>query len=232
MPLIFDIETAADVSDAGYVAWKSASLTRAKKDLAKAAVGATDAITNKFPLSPLTGMIINAGFLAETTHPISLHPQAREININNAKMVSLQLNKRAEPLLLADIWKIITQSYDDGHQLVTYNGREFDLPFLYQRSWINHIERPQNSPSYKQLTNRYDFTNHLDLSDIISYKYGIFVSLSEIAYLIGATDSLEREGGRVGEWYASNQFDEIERHCIEDLVKTYLLYDEVIKWMN
>lgn len=234
--LIFDIETAPDLSDEGYTNWKSASLVnKTLKDPEKIAKDRADKIGDKFPLSYTAGKIITIGFLTDE------RLQTNDLAINNwtpqmigdtelyYQMIALSHNTEAGLLGLA--WRVISECYGRGDKLVGYNSRKFDIQMLLLRSMIHGIPRPNMFPSYDELTSEYRVNVHLDLFDVLNPNYGDFTSLSEWGYKIGATDSLSSDGHKVYGWYLAGDWSSIISHCLADLAVTYQLYMRAKQWL-
>lgn len=231
MSLIFDIETAPDLTDKGYVAWKSAQLVnKVLKDPAKIEIDRMDKINDKFGLSPMTGKIVTVGFLSEA----KVETQSMDNVIVGteslySKMVTLEDHTEEE--LLKKTWSIINDYFDEGHRLVTYNGFSFDVPFLWRRSMLKHVSKPRLLPAMDEFNNKYKFKYHLDLFQVLN-AYGEYTSLTDWAYLIGASNELSREGGKVTEWYQTGNWSDIKAHCLADIVRTYILHQYVTTWIS
>lgn len=128
----------------------------------------------------------------------------------------------AESEVLERFWSVVP-SFD---QVITYNGRNFDVPFLMQRSLIREVPVSTNLMPY-----RYRFDgNHLDLADVLSWfratrPYG----LAPWTQAIGATSPKEGSvaGAEVGAAFAAGRTQEIAEYCLRDVIATALLADRV-----
>ena len=64
--------------------------------------------------------------------------------------------------MIESFWRIV----DVTDQVITFNGRNFDIPFMMMRSAINKIK-----PTKNLFKNRFDTSTHIDLLEQFTY-YG------------------------------------------------------------
>ncbi len=124
--------------------------------------------------------------------------------------------------MLERFWEIIPQ-YD---QIISYNGRNFDVPFLMQRSLVCEVPVTTNLMPYRY---RLD-GKHLDLADVLSWfratrPYG----LASWTQAIGATSPKEGSvaGAGVGAAFAEGRAREIAEYCLRDVIATAQLAERV-----
>jgi hypothetical protein len=116
----------------------------------------------------------------------------------------------------------------DRPEIVTWNGRRFDLPVLMLRSMRHGIPAPWY---YKSRDHRYRFSEagHCDLADAMT-DYGAcpHVGLDGAAKLIGLPGKFgDVEGKNVAEAYAQGRFEDIHVYCQLDAVQTAFLF---LRW--
>lgn len=106
-------------------------------------------------------------------------------------------------------------------ELVTYNGRGFDVPVLTARAFKHGLD-------FSWLVNRkgarYRFTRegHEDLMDELS-DYGSARSVGGLdvwAQLAGFPGKLGADGTNVSGWFADCAYDVIAAYCLSDVVQT------------
>lgn len=115
--------------------------------------------------------------------------------------------------VLYDFWKYV----GDDCELIGFNIN-FDLNFLYVRSFLNNI--------------KINIINEmLDVRKLI-YKYSDFGvgKLSELSELTGLK-STTSNGSQMLELYNNKNWNEIKRHCEEDILLTKHLFDRC-KFLN
>lgn len=122
-----------------------------------------------------------------------------------------------EKKLLEDFWKKIS----DFDVLISFNGDSFDIPFLIKRSLINRVRTKKiESLDLRKKCNGFWF----------SYNSKENGKLSDWAKVMGievATDS----GASMRKYFIEEKWEEIEKHCKEDVTITSKLY-ELCKFCN
>ena len=117
-------------------------------------------------------------------------------------------------------------------ELVSWNGRRFDLPVLHYRSLLHRVVSPSywevgdnnNSFRYNNYFNRYHW-RHLDLMDVLAgYDSYAVAPLDKIAKLIGTPGKSGIDGSQVWDFYKQGKLEEIINYCEADVVNTYLVY--------
>lgn len=107
--------------------------------------------------------------------------------------------------------------------LVTYNGRSFDLPVLALRSLRHGV--PMGWYYQGKLRNRYTEEGHLDLCDMLSdHGASRSLSLDAVARLIGLPGKIGVDGSQVEGLYKGGQLAAIKHYCLADVAQTSLLF--------
>ena len=105
-------------------------------------------------------------------------------------------------------------------QLVTWNGRGFDLPVLALRSLRYGLSWPwyHRDETYRR---RYSDEGHLDLcNSLAGYGAARRTSLDGAARLIGLPGKAGMDGGQVEGLYNAGQVEAVIRYCLSDVVQT------------
>jgi predicted PolB exonuclease-like 3'-5' exonuclease len=110
-----------------------------------------------------------------------------------------------------------------GPDLITYNGRSFDLPVLALRSLRHGVAM---SWYYQgRVRHRYSEEGHLDLCDMLSdHGAARSISLDAVARLIGLPGKIGVDGSQVEGLYRAGQLDNIKSYCLADVAQTGLLF--------
>ncbi|MGA8264664.1 MAG: ribonuclease H-like domain-containing protein, partial [Ignavibacteriaceae bacterium] len=123
-----------------------------------------------------------------------------------------------EPEMLQSFWKII----ELADRIVTFNGRNFDAPFLMLRSAMLKIK-----PSKNLIRNRYDTSFHIDLLDQFTF-YGLTRKFNLDFYCnafgIESPKSKGISGMDVKSLYDAGKVKEIAIYCGKDILATYELF--------
>jgi predicted PolB exonuclease-like 3'-5' exonuclease len=125
--------------------------------------------------------------------------------------------------ILKKFWDVI-QSYE---QMITFNGRGFDAPFLIIRSAVHRI-----NPTTTLMPNRYD-RKHLDLLDQLIFYGSVWRRFNLHMYCRAFGIKSPKDDGITGYevdgLYKSKRFVDIARYCVKDLHATKELF---IYWDN
>jgi predicted PolB exonuclease-like 3'-5' exonuclease len=112
-------------------------------------------------------------------------------------------------------------SYLDSHQpftLVTFNGRDFDLPMLYMRGLLHGYDFAQVLPMDK-----YSKT-HIDIYQHLGGRWGMNGTLAEFAWHFGLADELDGHGSSIQQQFDSGDWESIIAHCRADVEVTESLF--------
>jgi 3'-5' exonuclease len=240
-PYVFDIETVGytleDFDDA-----QQEYLTRgAADDEARAKK------VREFSLAPLSAKIVCIGVVVmEWTEGAKEAPEPKlvrqgafvldeSLEAGKMKRVDLADGTRAavsdERTMLQAFWKMLAEYYDEAH-LVSFNGVDFDAPFLMLRSAQCRVR-----PSRKIVgTDKPWETSkkHIDLAKELTFnafgsanssgatrKYNFdFYARS---FGIPSPKSEGVHGGNVAEYYAEGRTSEIAEYCMRDVRATWEL---------
>lgn len=116
-------------------------------------------------------------------------------------------------------------------QIVSWNGRAFDLPVLANRALVQGVsaacfwDTGADNKDFKwsNYINRFH-DRHVDLMDVLSLYGGRGSPLDELARLAGFPGKVGVGGGAVWESYRAGRMEAIRDYCEADTVNTYLLY--------
>ena len=115
-------------------------------------------------------------------------------------------------------------------QLVSFNGRGFDMPLLELCAFRYGLPIPEwvaeGARSYEQPRNRYNTSSHLDLHEFLTNSGASrFVGgLSLAANLIGKPGKLDVAGHMVQDLWDSGRAREIHDYCRSDVLDTYFVF--------
>jgi len=131
-----------------------------------------------------------------------------------------------ETLVLRSFWDAVTR-YD---QIVTFNGRSFDCPFVLLRSAIKEVPATRNLIPY-----RYDASDHCDLLDQLSF-YGATKKFNLDFYCkafgIKSPKSEGLTGLSLGPLFREGRYKEIADYCMGDVVATADLFRRWNRFLN
>lgn len=130
--------------------------------------------------------------------------------------------------MLESFWK----GAKDYHHFVTFNGRQFDAPFMMLRSAINGVRPTKDLTRARYIYQQSPDAVHIDLLDQLSF-YGAMRkkgSLHLYARAFGIKSPKEGMGGdEVSAAFKVGKYEDIARYNAGDLFATKELYT---KWLD
>lgn len=132
----------------------------------------------------------------------------------------------SEKEMLQSFWRIV----DFSDQVITFNGRNFDIPFVMMRSALLQIR-----PTKNLLGKRYDSSSHIDLLEQFTF-YGITRKFNLDFYChafgIASPKSKGISGMEVKNLYEAGRIKDVAVYCAEDVNATSKLYNIWNEYLN
>ena len=177
--------------------------------------------------SPLTGEIVAIGILNPDTDKGVVYFQSPGVPQKTIKEDGIEFTSDTEAGILKRFWDTV-QHYN---QIITFNGRGFDSPFLIIRSAVHQIK-----PTKDLMPNRYSSLLHVDLLDHLTF-YGAVrrkFSLHMWCRAFGIKSPKEEgvTGHEVGDLFNQGRCLEIAKYCTGDLYATKKLFEYWNKYVR
>lgn len=133
-----------------------------------------------------------------------------------------------EKNLLERFWDTIASMDQGGHKLqklVTFNGKGFDLPFLFYRSAVHGI-KVAHALGHKAGGSSF----HCDLLEETGFfrklrKFSLEVTARSLGIVSHRTE--DYNGKKVWEWFDEGDFEQIARYCYQDVELTEQVYKKL-----
>jgi DNA polymerase elongation subunit (family B) len=169
--------------------------------------------------SPLTGEIVAIGMLNPDTDNGAVYFQSPEILQEPLKEDGIEFVADTEAGILRRFWEAV-RHYD---QVITFNGRGFDAPFILVRSAMHKIR-----PTRDLMPTRYSLS-HVDLIDVLTF-YGAVrrkFSLHMWCKAFGIKSPKEEgvTGYEVSDLFRQGEYLTIAKYCVGDLYATKELFE-------
>ncbi len=236
MKIVFDLETVAlpfdslDESQQEYIVRGTTTEEERERKI------------NEMALSPLTARIVCIGLKVmrksqenewETRREIAYVQLAgvqNDIQQETQSEVVLPsgaiLKYMDEQSMLIKFWEILDTSKDA--ELISFNGRGFDAPFLMLRSALYRIRPSRNLMD----GTRFNYAKHIDLIDELTYYTPSSTGATKRynfdfytrAFGIPSPKADGVHGGMVGELFAEERMQDIAEYCLRDVRATWELY--------
>jgi DNA polymerase elongation subunit (family B) len=177
-------------------------------------------------LSPFRGKIVAIGVInIGDGRSCALYemPNQTEIRVERAGMRTYISGN--EKQILEKFWEF----FDTDSRFISFNGRQFDGPFLMIRSAINGIVPRRDLVGY-----RYGFHPNCDLREALNFfgtvntrQFKFNLDLACKAFGVETSKSEGIDGRSVETWYRAGRHREIADYCLDDVRATAELYDKL-----
>jgi len=173
---------------------------------------------DRLGFSPLTGEIVSIGLFNPKTEKGVVYYRGEKNETSDFEEDGVFFGAGSEKDILENFWKNISKY----KQVVTFNGRSFDAPYIHLRSAINHVKPSRNLMPY-----RYDHKTHCDLLEQFTF-YGATRRFTLDFYLkrFGIKSSKDGgiDGSKVTQMFRDGKRKEIARYCAKDVKATAELF--------
>ena len=166
----------------------------------------------------------SAEYLMDKSFPRKMHPLFSRIIMIGLKkqgMNPILIYGQKEKNILNRFWKYMEKVRPD--KIITFNGYNFDVPFIHIRSKLNKIEPTYDLNTVKW---RMEHSNHFDCMQLLSGKENFLnVALEISCRLLGLTVPDPRiRGEEVPGHYTTGNVEPIKTHCVQELEMTEQLF--------
>ena len=217
--IVFDIETSAYPFDSLTESQREYLLRYAEKETdPDKKQQQNDEAIRYTSLYPFTAKCITIGIYDTDKKKSFVYYESKEVEEWSSEDKLVQYKGLSEEEMLRSFWKII----DVTDQVITFNGRNFDIPFLMIRSAMLKIK-----PMKNLLGNRYDTSAHIDLLEQFTFfgltrKFNLDFYCN--AFGIESPKTKEISGMEVKNLYEAGRVKDIATYCSHDIYATYQLY--------
>lgn len=232
--LIFDIETVGDDFDSFDEATQK-ELTRWIKKESQSEEAyrvALEDLKQGLGFSPLTGQIVSIGILDHHSLKATVYFQCPKEKLEQTQEGDVVFKPATEEKMLQLFWREAL----NYQQFVSFNGRQFDAPFLAIRSAVYGIRPTKDLMRNRYLSYQGPDSLHIDLYDQLTF-YGAMVrkgTLHRFCRAFGIESSKDKDisGDEVKEYFEKGRYLEIARYNARDLFATSELFDRWDKYLR
>ena len=217
--IVFDIETCAYPFESLSESQQEYLLRYAEKETDPGKKQEqTDQAIRYTSLYPLTAKCVAIGVYDIDKNKSFVYYESEEAEEWFSEDQQIHYKGLTEVEMLKSFWKIIEVT----DQVVTFNGRNFDIPFLMIRSAMLKVK-----PSKNLIKSRYDTKSHIDLLEQFTF-YGLTRKFNLDFYCnafgIESPKTKEISGMEVKNLYEAGRLKDIAIYCSRDIYATYQLY--------
>lgn len=113
-------------------------------------------------------------------------------------------------------------------RLVSFNGKNFDLPVLKYAAMKNDVEAAwlyKMGDKWNNYNQKYSLDWHCDLADAFSdFGASSRVKMNELCAAFNLPGKIGVDGSKVMQMFDEGKLQEIRNYCETDVINTYLLY--------
>lgn len=163
-------------------------------------------------------------YLMDKNFPRKMHPLFSRILMIGLKLMNGKIEliyPKDEKELLTKFWNRINELKPE--LIVTFNGYNFDIPFIQIRSQINAVKPTMDINLNKWKS---DSSNHYDCMQVLSANQTFLNVALEISCQVFGIKVPEQRitGESVPKLYIAGELDTIKEHCTQDIEMTEGLY--------
>lgn len=182
--------------------------------------------------SPLTGEIVAIGVHDYERSKSAVYYQTVHSEEKKSEEGGVLYEPVTEAVMLNKFWEL-ADKYDT---FVTFNGYQFDVPYLIVRSAIHGIRPTANLMVNRYISYQRNGKIHLDLQDQLSF-YGAMRKKGSLhmwtrAFGIKSPKSEEVNGHAVADLYKAGRCLDIARYNAADIIATAELYTKWVHFMK
>lgn len=217
---VFDIETVPDTDAVpNLTGFEDVDAAARRDELARYHLEITDG-RNDFPRQPFHKVVAISFLEAEIEHD-GINEQYFLKELRSGGRVEAD-----EEELLKGFFQYFERAKP---RLVSFNGRNFDLPVLKFRAMKYGISCPalyKSGDKWNSYTSRYSSDWHCDLLDVLKDHgaMGGGLKLNEVCAILGLPGKFGVDGSKVSDMFDAGQVEEIRAYCETDVLNTYLVY--------
>jgi DNA polymerase elongation subunit (family B) len=225
--LVFDIETSAlplDRFDEAQQEYLFRECQKLEDELERS--NRRSEITRQCSLWPFTAQVVCIAMLNAETNRGQVLFTAEDFENDNEEAGPVEFVPCVDEVELLTAFWDVARHYD---MIATFNGRGFDVPFIYLRSALLNVPISRK----EWLGYRYQTEPHCDLAEQLTF-YGVSgrdgaarrfnLDFYCKAFGIESPKSHGVTGNDIGTMLAEGRFRDIAEYCLRDVKATVLLY--------
>lgn len=177
-------------------------------------------------LSPFRGKIVAIGVIrTDDGRSCALYEVPGQTDLRVEKAGARTYISGTEKQILEKFW----EWFDNDSRFISFNGRQFDGPFLMIRSAVNGVQPRRDLVGY-----RYQMHPNCDLREALNFygttnnrQFKFNLDLACKTFGIPTSKGEGVDGRSVESWYRAGRHREIADYCLEDVRATWELYEKI-----
>lgn len=177
-------------------------------------------------LSPFRGKIIAIGVInIDDGRSCALYEVPGQTDVRVDKVGQRTYISGTEKQILQKFWDF----FEGDARFITFNGRQFDGPFLMIRTAVNGLVPKRDLVGY-----RYGFHPNCDLREALNFfgttnsrQFKFNLDLACKLFGVETSKGEGLDGRSVETWYRAGRHREIADYCLDDVRATAQLYEKI-----
>lgn len=177
-------------------------------------------------LSPFRGKIVTIGVInIEDGRSCAMYEVPGQTDLRMEKSGTRTYISGTEKQILDKFWGF----FDEDARFISFNGRQFDGPFLMIRSAVNGIIPKRDLVGY-----RYAYHPNCDLREALNFfgttyakQFKFNLDLACKTFGVETSKGEGIDGRSVEAWYRAGRHREIADYCLDDVRATAELYEKL-----
>jgi predicted PolB exonuclease-like 3'-5' exonuclease len=178
-------------------------------------------------LSPFRGRIVAIGVInVDDGRSCAMYEVPGQTELRTERVNARTYISGSEKQILEKFW----QFFDDDSRFISFNGRQFDGPFLMIRSAIHGVIPKRDLVGY-----RYGYHPNCDLREALNFfgttnsrQFKFNLDLACKVFGVETSKSEGVDGRSVETWYRAGRHRDIADYCLEDVRATAQLYEKIV----
>jgi hypothetical protein len=229
-PLIFDVETIADITDENRGLIES--LAKGRDQSAPEYAAFCPPLARVVCIAWLDLASATLGAMYDETLPGSGGTLAMSIDDGSGGERSFTCTScPGEAGVLRQFGALVAGHLQRSQSsLVTYSGRNFDLPVLIHRSIKHGVSEGRALLAKAARENRFNPQRHFDLLDVVTF-FGASSRWPMATYAVGyghRSPKEDMDGSQVGAAVANGRILDVVRYCAGDVMATMQIYRRLV----
>jgi len=177
-------------------------------------------------LSPFRGRIVAIGVInIDDGRSCALYEVPGQTELRTERAGMRTYISGSEKQILEKFWSF----FEGDSRFISFNGRQFDGPFLMIRSAIHGITPKRDLVGY-----RYGYHPNCDLREVLNFfgttnnrQFKFNLDLACKTFGVETSKSEGVDGRSVETWYRAGRHRELAEYCLEDVRATAELYEKL-----